>query len=351
VTIRERLEAFWSGEQPDRIPYTIYYWEWYRANGGSEDATRWQALFDRGLGVTQHVGTVRQTIDDSHHETETSERNGLPVRRIHHHTSVGSITAEWVDNWHTEYWLKTADDYRVMTHIVNNTYLEAGYEPFQEFEQLAEPWRIPLASFGRTPIQTILVDLVGLENFGLHLATLLDPMMELYEALLERCRERAQIMAAGPGRYVAFMENFTSETLGPRRYADWILPVYEEIIPLLQQSGKVVGTHYDGQVGHCLNEIQRAPMDLIESFTPPPEGDLTLAQARVAFPEKLLWSNINVSLYELPADELAAIITQRVADGAPDGRRLAFEVSEQWPHNWATSMPVVLDTLNGIVLD
>jgi len=350
VTIRERVEAFWAGERPDRIPYTIYYWEWYRGNGGSEDPTGWQAMFDRGLGVTQHLGTVRQTIDDSSHATETSERDGLPVRRLFHRTSVGTITAEWADNWHTEYWLKTSDDYRVMTHIVNNTYLEPAYEGYLEFERRAEPWRIPLATFGRTPIQSILVDLVGLENFGVHLTTLLDPMMELYDALLRLCHERAQIVAAGPGRYVAFMENFTSETLGPRRYADWILPVYEEVVPILHEAGKVVGTHYDGQVGCCRNEIRRAPMDLIESFTPPPEGDLTLAEARAAFPEKLLWSNLNVSLYGLPPDELAAVVAQRVAEGAPDGRRLAFEVSEQFPHNWAESMPVVLDTLNGITL-
>ena len=28
LSIQERIEAFWSGEQPDRIPYTIYQNEW-----------------------------------------------------------------------------------------------------------------------------------------------------------------------------------------------------------------------------------------------------------------------------------------------------------------------------------
>ena len=30
---------------------------------------------------------------------------------------------------------------------------------------------------------------------------------------------------------------------------------------------------------------------------------------------------------------------------SPDGRRLAFEVSEQYPANWKESMPVVLEAL------
>ena len=346
MTIRERLNEFWAGRAPDRIPYTIYYGEWYRANGGSEDPAPWQAMFDAGLGVTQHVGTVRQTVDGVRHETVNSERDGLPVRRQFQHTDVGSISAEWVNNWHAEYWLKTADDYRVMTHIVQRTHLEAAYDAYLQVDTEGEPWRIPLAAFGRTPIQTILVDLVGLENFGIHTVTLLEPMMALYDALLERCRERAQLVAAGPGRFVSVLENFTAETLGPKRFADWILPVYEELFPILHEAGKVVGTHYDGQVGCCRDEINRAPLDLIESFTPPPEGDLTVAEARAAFPDKLLWSNLNVALYDLPHDELAQTVIDRVADGAPDGRRLAFEVSEQWPATWAESMPVVLEALS-----
>jgi hypothetical protein len=39
-------------------------------------------------------------------------------------------------------------------------------------------------------------------------------------------------------------------------------------------------------------------------------------------------------------------VLSRVAEGATDGKRLAFEVSEQYPHNWKESMPVVLDALN-----
>jgi hypothetical protein len=34
-----------------------------------------------------------------------------------------------------------------------------------------------------------------------------------------------------------------------------------------------------------------------------------------------------------------------VAEGSPDGKRFAFEVSEQYPANWRDSMPVVLEAL------
>jgi len=91
--------------------------------------------------------------------------------------------------------------------------------------------------------------------------------------------------------------------------------------------------------------LARAPIDLIESLTPPPEGDQTLAEARAAWPDKLFWSNINVACYQLPPAELREVVLERVEQAAPDGRKLAFEVSEQYPANWRESLPVVLEAL------
>ena len=47
MDIRERLEAFWLGERPDQIPYTIYQNEWRH----TADDPAWQELFQKGLGV------------------------------------------------------------------------------------------------------------------------------------------------------------------------------------------------------------------------------------------------------------------------------------------------------------
>jgi hypothetical protein len=72
-----------------------------------------------------------------------------------------------------------------------------------------------------------------------------------------------------------------------------IEPCYDEylaqekaIAPYLQQVVKIVGTHYDGRLASCNDLIADAPIDLIESLTPPPEGDLVLAEARAAWPSK-----------------------------------------------------------------
>ncbi len=341
LSIRERVELFWAGERPDRIPYTIYQNEWRHT--ASDPA--WNAMYEQGLGVTWHLPTVREYHKGVEFKVENSQVDGKAfVRRILR-TPVGEIYETFLDDWQQKFYLESAQDYAVMSWIVRHTELSPCYEEFMRRSGEIGPNGVPMVALGRTPNQSILVDLVGLENYAYHLADLREEMEELFQALLDKFRRKVQLAAGGPGRFVSVLENFTADTLGPARYRKVLLPVYQELFPMLQSAEKIVGVHYDGQLAAVSKLISQAPVDLIESLTPPPEGDLTLNECRALWPEKLFWSNINVACYYLPPAELKRVVLERVQQAAPDGRRLAFEVSEQYPDNWKESLPVVLEAL------
>jgi len=344
MNFRESMEAFWSGDCPNRIPYSIYDWEWRH----TADDPRWQALFDLGMGISWHFPTFERLTPGVEVVEESCREDSHTIVRRTLKTDFGSIYETYVDGWQRKFLLETPEDYAVMTRIVQQSDVRPAYEQFIEQEAALGPHGVALIDMGRTPNQTILVDYVGLANFALHLFDFQAEMEGLYEALLTRFRRLTDIVAEGPGRYVCVLENFTADTLGPRRYAQLLLPVYDECFPILRSAGKIVGVHYDGHLASCQDVIARAPIDLIESLTPPPEGDLTLAEARRAWPEMLFWSNINIASYALPPDELRTLIAERAAQGAPDGSKLAFEVSEQIPANWTDSLRVVLETLHDI---
>ena len=342
MTIHERLEAFWAGERPDVIPYTIYQNEWRHTQNDPD----WIPLFEQGLGVTwglwvyetSHTGSVE--IED-----KTTEENGVKIRRQTWKTPVGEIYQTWENGWHKRYLLHDENDYRVMTYIVKQAVLSPRYEKFLAEKQSIMPYGVALSTIGRTPFQTIMVDYVGSENFSYHLYDYEEEFQELYNALLEQFDRRVELVAGGPGRYVACMENFTAETVGPQRYEEFFMPVYEKYVPALHQAGKIVGCHYDGRTASCKELIKKAPFDLLESLTEPNEGDQTLAECRAAWPEKLFWSNIRVGDYQMPPAQLAEKVTALAAAGAVNGCRLAFEISEIWPANWKQSVPIVLNTL------
>jgi hypothetical protein len=341
MDIREQLEAFWSGEKPDQIPYTVYHTKVADGN----DPRAWAELFAKGLGLTYKWYPFKLETRDLVTDEKTWTEDGKQIRRVVQRTSVGEIWAEWVDNWQQKYWLETPADYRVMTYIVKNTTVVSDLEDFCARVDALPPHAVAWAMIGRTPLQEILVDYVGLEKFSLHLFDYEAEVRELYAALLTNFRQKVAIAAPSPSKFISNLENFTAETLGPKRYAEFLLPVYEECFPILHAAGKIIGTHYDGRTKSCRDLIARAPIDLIESLTIPPEGDQTLAECRAVWRDKLFWCNVNVSAYELPRAELRELLTMLVTQGAPDGRRLAFEISEALPANWKASIPIVLDML------
>lgn len=338
---RECIKAFWSGERPKQIPYTIYWWEW---NAVADDPA-WRPMFRDGLRVTFTVPTSIENQKGVDYEEKTYTENGDKIRRCIMKTSEGDLLATWRNDWHDTYWLKTPDDYRIMTHIVENTDISADYEATARAEKNLGEFGIVYACIPRTPLQTILVDYAGLENFGIHLLMYPEEVRGLYDALLKKFRIAVEIVAGGKDRYVNCFENFSAETLGPDRYAEFLLPVYNECFPMLHQAGKIVGTHYDGRIASCKHLVAQAPIDVIESFTEPPEGDMSLKEARETWPSKSIWHNVGVSDYALEPAVLRNKILERIQAAAPDGRRVAIEVSEHLPKNWRESMPIVLAAL------
>jgi len=342
MNIRDRLEAFWSGERPDRIPFTSY--ESKLPSDWSDPVI--QQMFADGLGLLRFIPTWETRYDQVEVRDETHREAGQLVRRLLWRTPVGEVQASWTDGWQQKFFLETAEDYRVLNFVAQHTHITPAYASFRAQEANLPAHMIAVPRIGRTPLQTILVDYAGLANFAMHLADYSAEMLELYAAMRVNFNRLVQVVAGGPGRYINVIENFSAETLGPRRFKQFLLPVYEETFGWLHQAGKVVGCHYDGQIASVKHLVASSPIDLIESLTPPPEGDMTLAEARAAWPAKLFWSNINLGCFDLPPQALKREIWQRIQDGAPDGRRLAFEVSEDRPVRWRESMPVILEALN-----
>ncbi len=338
MTPRENLIAALDGRRPERIPYTVN-------QDFVTDDPAWEGLFAAGLCRIPYMQTVREEMIGVERVVVPVSWQGQPGRRVTLRTSQGEISQIEVNGWVQEYYLKTPADYRVMTHIVRNTRLSLDPAGFEAAEREVGDRGQTLIGVGRSPMQTILVDYAGLEEFSYHLADGFPELFELAEALEAQLLERCRLTAVGPGRFISLLENFTAESWGAARFRQYHLPVYAKLLPIFQAAGKRVFPHCDGQLACVAPLLAETGFAGIESLTEPPEGDMTLAQARAAFPDKVFWANINVGVYALPPADLRRWVRERVQAAAPDGGGLVFEISEDLPPNWREAIPVVLETL------
>lgn len=344
-TSRSNLVAALEGERPAHIPFSIYHGDFVT------DDPAWDTVFAQGLCPVAWTSTTRLVSPpDVERTVEPLRWHGRPAQRIVLRTPLGQISQLVAQGWVQEYWLKTPADYSVMEYIVRHTRVEPAPQGFYEGEELVGDRGVSMVYVGRSPMQTMLVDYAGLEQFSYHLADGFSELFALAEALMDQLVTTCEVVAAGPGRYISLLENLTAETWGPKRFARYHLPVYARILPILHAGGKKVYTHMDGQLACLAGLIAETCIDGIESLTEPPEGDLGYSQARAAWPDKFFWANINVSLYGLAPVDLRKAVQAKARRAAADGRLLAFEVSEDLPVNWRESLPVVLEALTDLEL-
>jgi hypothetical protein len=351
VTARENLTTVLRGGTPEHTPLSVLDWFFADPRYALEE---WRPLFDRGLALVVQCQTVRLvehgvklTVE---HKIEgdrryTMRRKETPIGTVQSVT-VNSVRAPRLLEWPSEFWVRSPQDYRILRWIVENSEMVPQYDKFAEAEELAGSRGIVVVLGGRSPAMTLQIDYAGGERFALDLARGADELFELYEAEKKLFLEVNRAIAAGPGSFVTWCEQLTIDLLGPRRYAKWLMPVYDQAVPLHESAGKGVLVQYDGRLRAVAEQIRRAPFHVIEMLTEPPEGDMRLDECRAAWPDKVLWANINVGLYRLPPAELRQAIValrQRAGKGA-----LALAIAEDIPENWRESVPVVLQTLQGL---
>lgn len=99
MNIRERIESFWKGDKPDRIPYTIYFNEYNQVASNP----LWKTLFDAGLGLTYNVSTTSSKMKNVHIRRQQYQEGGRQASKIIMETPVGEIYKTFIEGWPQKY--------------------------------------------------------------------------------------------------------------------------------------------------------------------------------------------------------------------------------------------------------
>jgi hypothetical protein len=187
------------------------------------------------------------------------------------------------------------------------------------------------------------IDWAGLERFSLDLASEEPALMELLERMTEIKLEEIRAAAQSSATQIKLWENLSIDTLGPTLYRRHLVPLYREIIEILNAANKRLLVHYDGQLRVIAEDIAALDIDGIDSFTEAPEGDMTVGEARTAWPDKFLWLHPNLGWYERGEAYLREQVRRACRDEGPS--RYCLMISEEVPPDREHMVPAVLDEL------
>lgn len=330
-----------AGRPIARPAYAVY--DWFADNRPQVD---WARLFQLGLGRINHANLTREHFPHLKVEETTSPHPSGHVRRdVRWITDIGELHEWHLGEWRQEHLIKTPADYRVMARAYSDVQVAPVSDDFLKLDAAVgeRGITIGLPSMYRTPFQLLLIEYVGLEQFGMDIASGVPELFELLELMNELFCRHFTAVTQTPARHLKLWENISIEIIGPHLYRQHLVPVYQRILSILQKSGQQLHVHYDGELRSILPDITRLPFGGIDSFTEPPEGDLTAAEIRAALPDKYLWLHPNLGWYRLPVPQLRQNIHRLCREAGPT--RYCLMISEDVPPAWETSVPAILEAI------
>ena len=331
MTSRDRVLSVLAGDKPDRVPFII----WDNKLPSPEIERR---LLELGACVI-----VKSTVWHSHLDGIEVRRESMPLTadghartRMVYRTPAGEVSEIYVSMpgtaWCEKHLFETAADYDALEVLLQARRYTPAFDVFR-----AADTRYPGACLARpctvhSPMHEVIYELMGIENFCLELADNRERVLRLVGLMTADVDRRVQMMAESPAQICVIDGNTEISIVGLPLYREFYLPHIERASRTLHAAGKYAGAHLDGNNHLIVKDVAGTALDFVESFTPPPDCDLPLADARRAWPGKTIMVHLPSSLHLQGPAAIRTHARCLLEEGVGDGRRLLVSVSEDLPN-------------------
>ena len=346
MTNRDRLLAIIERREPDRMPFVQY------SGLAAPDEEVWALIGRENVGLLAWCGLHRSEHPDCRFESEEFEDGGRRMRRSVLHTPEGSLQATWAQNeiaWaRQDDYIKEPGDYRVLLSYLRDIAVYPSPDGWLDLYNRLGDDGLPHTSVGRTPYQALWIEWVRLDDLVYHMADCPALMEEVFAELFA-VQHRiflavAEAVRELPVPYICAADNITAPTIGESYFRRYCLPAYRDLAECLATTGKdvPVSVHMDGDLKPLWRAVAESPVRIIDSLSPPPDNDTSVADARREWPQMRLGVNYPSSVHL--ADE-ATIYNTAMGILEQDGRagRTWIQISENMPPGaWRKSYPQIV---------
>ena len=368
---KERIMAALRHKEPDMIPFSMYVETLHLA--GLALYEPWRKLLDNGLCIhaamavqTHKVTCPNATMDITHRYgnlTSWSPADLLMAMNEPHdvigylNTPLGSTTfkakVESLDlsvmlPWFPEdgYFIKNLDDYEVIKYLIEDAEYTPNYEDIQDFQMILGDYGIIPSFVPKSPFQSMIM-LMGAKRLSIDYYTHQKEFDELYSLIYKKELEIYKIAAESPAEVIWGPDNVTSLVTSPKLFEKYSVPFYNEVSDLFHKHDKIYVVHMDGRLKNIADLIAKTRIDAIESFTPPPIGDLTIEEARKKWKDKVIWANFPEPVSLQGQGAVRKKVREMLKDAAP-GNNFLMGVSEGFPSvmHMLASVLTILKTVN-----
>lgn len=339
MKVKERMMAVLRREEPDAIPFSAYTVLVPRGEVERELRSMGLCLVEVIYGVHGiNTPDVKMQTTEAVASLNANDRLLCVTKQKHvlnrvYLTPLGKLNEKYTANyaaseWPAEWVIKDVKDYETAEYILDDTEFFPRYDDFVKAEKVMGNDGIVEAIAPKSPIQSMLYELLGYKTFALHYHLHRKEFDQLYRLYTRKQLEMYKVIAESPAEVILSFENITGTVTSPKIFEEYCMPFYNEAAQILHSKDKIFMIHLDGKL-KCLRDlIAKTPIDVIEAFTPPPIGDVTIEEALATWKGKVLWTNFPATEYLEAGLERVEKETISMLNSAAPGRDFAMAVTE-----------------------
>ncbi len=351
MTMRERMLAVVQGREHDRVPFVQY------SNLGAPDEEVWSALGRGSMGILRWAPTYRLEHPNCRFETVEIERGGRKGYRRFLHTPEGTLAQEkfYEPTYGTaataRHFVREPDDYQAVMAYLRDVVVVENFDAGRDVIREMGDDGLPHTSLPKTPYQQLWVEWVSIQDLCLHLVDR-PALMEEVAALMMDVGRRVFAVACRAARelpipYLVCGDNITAPIIGETYFRKYCLPSYWALAEMLDEAGLDIPifVHMDGDLKPLWRAIGESPVRGLDSMSPPPDNDTSVAAAAAMWPEMRVMVNFPSSVHLAEPKVIRATAEGLLAEGGSTGR-LQIQISENVPPGrWKVSYPEIVKAI------
>lgn len=347
ATMRERMLAVIRGQSLDRVPFVQY------DNIAAPNYEVWARIGRNQMGILRWCSAHRFEHPHCRFEQEEAVFDGRRGWRNILITPLGNLVEERVyipsmgkvQGFRKRY-VQTLDDYRLLMAYLRDIIVVEDTNAIEQAHADFGDDGLPHVSLGRTPFQQLWIQWVSLMDLSLHLLDAPDVVEECM-ALLGQIQLRAAEVAFRAADkvlipYIVIADNITAPLIGTDRFRRYCLPYYRAIADRMAEKRIPLFVHMDGDLKPLWGMIGESGVRGLDSLSPPPDNDTSVAEAARMWPEMRLCVNFPSSVHLAADDTIYRQAWELLVQGGHTGR-LWIQISENVPPGaWERSYPAIV---------
>ncbi len=377
LTHKQRTLMAARGDMPDVLPYVPRFDLWYNANswgdtlpkvhqGRSADeiarAEGWalHKVVPELLKVDSpeeniHRGIGLYSLKENGYWITFSPNVDVQVKRqgdttrIEYHTPIGKVSVTEVITeemkkagasitWLEERAIKTADDYRVLKYIFENIEVKPDYNRYAKWQAEVGDDGVAclMGAFAPSPIQHIQRDLLEATDFFYHYNDFQKEMQSLAEGIEQVYDQLLDVVVKSPAEIVLWGANYDDMITYPSYFEKEITPWLQKASRRLEENGKLMICHTDGENLGLMDLIHDSGMHIAEAVCPYPMMKVKIEEYYQRWGNKItIFGGIPQSVLSedtASEDEFQNYVDHFFKAVAP-GRRVIVGVADTTPPN------------------